>query len=791
MLQPKKPLDLSSAKEILAEQRKPLDLSSAESILKKKDSTKSESTSTTKVEKSVLEPISGSLDFLKQPQSPTDIVLEGNRQIAQIPSKPEDQQKAIEEEKRSFLGETFAKLRAGSAQLGADLASAPELLYDVFSAPQNYIAKKFNIPSLATDAEKFKDNIGVQNAVKEYYKQDVANIRKESELVDKQYQQGIYDSFSSGNYEDGFRQLTNSFSESLPATTSIMVGGAYTKAPQLLSATTMVFGGGKNEQLKDESPEMDTNARVANALGTGLAQGAFETIGSGSIGSAAKALVQREGAKKGTAILKDGLVNFYKESLKKNPMLASVSGEAIEEWATTVTENSIDVATGRKPADFNVFEGSVDSFISGAFGGAVFGGGLKGIDKITTEQDKKAVKQNFKKTFELQRQLENPEVSEPVKLELQKAINQISKENQSIISKNIKSANSLPEKVREKLVESVGKMEEISKKVQDVKIDTNTSDASKKILLEGLKQEYEQALKTKNDIIEGKDNGWLTTETFNPEEMIRVNGNLFTFKNGEVYIHNQESDNGVPNYNKFYGEDFNSEASFNFSQEPSENKVYKAIEIEGSTAVQIALLTNLDEGYINQSDFDRKEGNYFAYVRGSNSVLDTSLLTSQGIGEAVIDGLDLNFTFANGAQIDPIISVGDLVLNANSQVVGTILSRTGNTLTMDAVNNLTSGDFVFALKPNSANQQGILGYYMKTTMTFSSDTIQEIFALSCEVAKSFMDYCKDAGVNASEKLSVHPSTLKALVKEQMAKGIEFPETFFSVASIRKSVIKTK
>jgi hypothetical protein len=57
MLQPKKPLDLSSAKKILErdqsllnEDRKPLDLSSAQAILKKKDGTNSVSTSTTPTE---------------------------------------------------------------------------------------------------------------------------------------------------------------------------------------------------------------------------------------------------------------------------------------------------------------------------------------------------------------------------------------------------------------------------------------------------------------------------------------------------------------------------------------------------------------------------------------------------------------------------------------------------------------------------------------------------------------------------------------------------------------------
>ena len=45
MLQPKKPLDLSEANQILQSERKPLDLSSAEAILKKKESTESTSTS--------------------------------------------------------------------------------------------------------------------------------------------------------------------------------------------------------------------------------------------------------------------------------------------------------------------------------------------------------------------------------------------------------------------------------------------------------------------------------------------------------------------------------------------------------------------------------------------------------------------------------------------------------------------------------------------------------------------------------------------------------------------------
>lgn len=60
-----------------------------------------------------------------------------------------------------------------------------------------------------------------------------------------------------------------------------------------------------------------------------------------------------------------------------------------------------------------------------------------------------------------------------------------------------------------------------------------------------------------------------------------------------------------------------------------------------------------------------------------------------------------------------------------------------------------------------------------------------------EYGKKLMEYCVKNGYNAEEKLTVHPMTLKATVKEQLSKGIEFPEEFFSIGPVRKAVIKTK
>jgi hypothetical protein len=357
---------------------------------------------------------------------------------------------------------------------------------------------------LHADSERFKKNIGVRNAVKELYQGEVVKLREHAKKVDTQYQDGIYESFKNGDILGGFDQVTNSFVESIPATASIMLGGAYAKAPQLLAASTMMFGAGKNEQLKKEHPEMSTNARTINALGTGFAEGAFETMGSGSIGAAARGLVERKGVAKAATLLKDGLVKSYQYALKKNPFTASLAGEGIEEWATQVTQNSIDVATGAKPKDFNIFDGATDAFIGGAFGGAVFGGGLKGIEQMANNQDKNAIKSNIKKTQELQKALDNPDTSPETKIQIEKAIDGLVKTNQQLINKNVDHADNLHPKVKEKLVEAVAKIDETKQAVKAIKLDDTTNDAQKQILLDGLKEDFKKHNALKADILDGK-----------------------------------------------------------------------------------------------------------------------------------------------------------------------------------------------------------------------------------------------------------------------------------------------
>lgn len=225
-----------------------------------------------------------------------------------------------------------------------------------------------------------------------------------------------------------------------------------------------------------------------------------------------------------------------------------------------------------------------------------------------------------------------------------------------------------------------------------------------------------------------EDDGWLGRLPFNPEDMCRINGKFLSFKNGEIYEHNQPT-----NRNTFYGTESPSTFTFNFSQNPSERKVFKTLEIEGTDAWDIELTSDLDSGYINKEDFDKQEGVFRAYTRTSNESIDTSLLAVQGIGECTVNGLVLEFGF----NLESEVSIGDKVRNVDSLLVGTILSKTDNSLTLDAVANVVTGDFVSCSKSQSAESSGILGYHMVVKATLTKNTKTEVYAVNSETSKSY------------------------------------------------------
>ena len=225
--------------------------------------------------------------------------------------------------------------------------------------------------------------------------------------------------------------------------------------------------------------------------------------------------------------------------------------------------------------------------------------------------------------------------------------------------------------------------------------------------------------------------GFLTRVTFNPDCMISSSNNLISFKGGEVYLHNKNASR-----NTFYGVTYPSKFSFNFSQDPSTRKTFKNISIEGTDSWDIKLKTDLQDGYIGIEDFKKKEGVHYAYVRGNNNSLDTATMAFQGIGE--IESINyIAPIITMKSNVENIISIGDLLYNSSLTLIGVIENISGKIITLDTTIGLNVNDFVVAVKPQSIETSGLLGYYMRVDCEKLSPNHSEVFSVNSDVVKSF------------------------------------------------------
>lgn len=401
-------------------------------------------------------------------------------------------------ETKSYGWELGKSLEKGSARLGEMFAATPEFLYDIFAIPQNVLSdpsnypfglapymRKLGVEKLAVDSEKFKEQAGIENKIKDFYSTRVEELTKEQQELGRKYEGTITENFQNGNIEDGFRMLGNAITESLPVSLSIMAGGAAVNTPKLLMGTTVLTGAGSNEEYKKDNPEMDATERTVNSLGKGFAEGVFSTIGTGTIGVAAKEIIAREGVEQGSQILKQNIINIYKEALKKYPIPSAMLGEGLEEAATQMTQNAID----GKP----VMDGVSDAFLVGMGSGGAFGTAIEGLKVATKDKSTK----DIVKTLD-----ENNLDSEKVKSELEMQVNE----------------GDLKPKEASEIYEN---FEEVREQLKAVPEDYNAEEKTKAVEL--LKQRSELEKK-----IEGKDPTLVETEKARIEE---INNELKSIKN--------------------------------------------------------------------------------------------------------------------------------------------------------------------------------------------------------------------------------------------------------------------
>lgn len=255
--------------------------------------------------------------------------------------------------------------------------------------------------------------------------------------------------------------------------------------------------------------------------------------------------------------------------------------------------------------------------------------------------------------------------------------------------------------------------------------------------------------------------GWASFYSYFPDWMIGMNNYFYTFKGGNLYRHNVNSNRNTF-YQPWWNQIGNSAGAFTpssvqsvFNAAPAENKLFKTINLEGDAKWSVSLETDLQySGFIQESWFEKKEASYYAFIR-NNSIGELSLRSMNGIGKSyeVVGGNIIKFSISPLIAIGSIISIGDMFYFLISPYTTPVLAGKVSAITVDYKNGLNQvtidttipgttvipeqDAYYLYIKNSVAESHGVLGHYCTFTIQNDSTDKIELFMVESEVMKSF------------------------------------------------------
>lgn len=232
--------------------------------------------------------------------------------------------------------------------------------------------------------------------------------------------------------------------------------------------------------------------------------------------------------------------------------------------------------------------------------------------------------------------------------------------------------------------------------------------------------------------------GWTSFHSWVPDWMGRLNNRFFTVKNGQLYIHNDET-NSIRN--NFYGTQYATTLTYIINTDPSIIKVAKTINIESNKAFDVEIKSyindetvSITESSIDVEEFINREGKWHAYTRRNEIATDVTAKNVYGIGrvDSVVDDV---ITFTQPIS-KALISIGDTMYSSLFAPIGDIIDYDDTTVTLDINPTLTPGDFLVGGKDGRIEGSAIRGYNFEVTLTDETTSRTELYAVSSELFKS-------------------------------------------------------
>lgn len=249
--------------------------------------------------------------------------------------------------------------------------------------------------------------------------------------------------------------------------------------------------------------------------------------------------------------------------------------------------------------------------------------------------------------------------------------------------------------------------------------------------------------------------GWTSFYSYYPDWMIGMNSHLYTFKGGNLYVHNENSlrntfyqqwwnqvDNLNPSPNAFTP----SRVKSVFNVEPFLVKNFKTFYMETDHSWGLTVNTDTASGFVDKDWFQNKENLYYGFIRRYETDDSIRLRSCQGVGtvttvnSTIPSAVTLTFTFNLGT----IVSIGDIAYKNNAGTIvklGKITNVVNNIMTIDTTITgggiPVNGDFILYLKNATAESYGARGYYMNFELTNDDTDRVELFGAGVSLFKSY------------------------------------------------------
>ena len=230
--------------------------------------------------------------------------------------------------------------------------------------------------------------------------------------------------------------------------------------------------------------------------------------------------------------------------------------------------------------------------------------------------------------------------------------------------------------------------------------------------------------------------GWTSFHSFLPEGMISLNNKFYTVKDGQLYLHNDES---VPR-NTYYGVNYPSKISVVVNQNPSDIKVLKSISLEGNLPLNTTVLSYLNDREafkrttLTSTQYSQKEGYWYSALYRDELSTNNTPKSVYGLGLVTnINGNEITLSDVNTS-----LTIGDTLFNATGEAeIGEITNVVGNTLTVTLVGPVALNDFVYGVKNAKIEGSEMRGYTHRIDLEKTGTDRLELYAVNSNVFKSF------------------------------------------------------